>query len=62
LGSAWHSPQGELVHSFTSVLTINADTHPLMQQFQQARRGKAHGGSGAAALPGLADCDTRYGA
>jgi putative SOS response-associated peptidase YedK len=33
LWSAWQSPQG-LVHSFT-MLTINADQHPLMRQFHK---------------------------
>lgn len=30
LWSAWKSPKGELVHSYT-MLTINADDHPLMR-------------------------------
>lgn len=30
----WKSPQGETVHSFT-MLTINADQHPLMQLFHK---------------------------
>ncbi len=34
LWSAWTSPQGEVVHSFT-MLTINADAHPLMKQFHK---------------------------
>ena len=34
LWARWRSPQGELVHSFT-MLTINADAHPLMQQFHK---------------------------
>jgi putative SOS response-associated peptidase YedK len=34
LWSRWRSPQGELVHSYT-MLTINADNHPLMQQFHK---------------------------
>lgn len=34
LWSRWRSPQGELVHSYT-MLTINADAHPLMQQFHK---------------------------
>ena len=34
LWACWRSPQGELVHSFT-MLTINADAHPLMQQFHK---------------------------
>lgn len=34
LWSAWKSPQGEWVHSCT-MLTINADRHPLMNQFHK---------------------------
>ncbi len=34
LWSLWVSPQGERVHSFT-LLTINADAHPLMKQFHK---------------------------
>jgi putative SOS response-associated peptidase YedK len=34
LWSAWKSPQGEWVHSYT-MLTINADIHPLMNQFHK---------------------------
>jgi putative SOS response-associated peptidase YedK len=34
LWSAWKSPQGEWVHSYT-MLTINADSHPLMNQFHK---------------------------
>jgi putative SOS response-associated peptidase YedK len=34
LWSAWRSPQGKLLHSF-AMLTINADTHPLMKQFHK---------------------------
>jgi putative SOS response-associated peptidase YedK len=34
LWARWRSPQGELVHSYT-MLTINADNHPLMQQFHK---------------------------
>ena len=34
LWARWRSPQGELVHSYT-MLTINADAHPLMQQFHK---------------------------
>ena len=30
----WKSPKGEVLHSFT-MLTINADSHPLMQQFHK---------------------------
>ncbi|MER2512539.1 MAG: SOS response-associated peptidase family protein [Nitrosomonas ureae] len=31
---AWRSPTGETVHSFT-MLTINADDHPVMRQFHK---------------------------
>lgn len=34
LWSSWKSPKGEWVHSFT-MLTINADAHPLMNQFHK---------------------------
>ncbi|WP_366522238.1 SOS response-associated peptidase family protein [Rhodoferax sp.] len=34
LWSAWKSPKGELVHSYT-MLTINAEHHPLMRQFHK---------------------------
>ena len=34
LWARWRSPQGELVHSYT-MLTINADTHPLMQNYHK---------------------------
>jgi putative SOS response-associated peptidase YedK len=34
LWSAWKSPQGETIHSYT-MLTINADAHPLMNQFHK---------------------------
>jgi putative SOS response-associated peptidase YedK len=34
LWSVWKSPQGEWVHSYT-MLTINADSHPLMSQFHK---------------------------
>lgn len=34
LWDTWKSPQGETVHSFT-MLTINADQHPLMQLFHK---------------------------
>lgn len=34
LWSAWQSPKGETIHSFT-MLTINADAHPLMRQFHK---------------------------
>jgi putative SOS response-associated peptidase YedK len=34
LWAAWKSPKGEIVHSYT-MLTINADQHPLMQKFHK---------------------------
>lgn len=34
LWARWRTPKGEWVHSFT-MLTINADTHPLMRQFHK---------------------------
>jgi putative SOS response-associated peptidase YedK len=34
LWSAWRSPTGEIVSSFT-MLTINADDHPLMRNFHR---------------------------
>ena len=34
LWSAWQSPKGEVLHSFT-MLTINADQHPFMSQFHK---------------------------
>ncbi len=34
LWSAWRDPQGQTLHSFT-MLTINADHHPLMNQFHK---------------------------
>ena len=34
LWSSWKSPEGEWVHSFT-MLTINADHHPLMKEFHK---------------------------
>lgn len=34
LWAAWKSPAGELTHSFT-MLTINADSHPLMRHFHK---------------------------
>jgi putative SOS response-associated peptidase YedK len=34
LWAQWTSPQGERLHSFT-MLTINADAHPLMKQFHK---------------------------
>lgn len=34
LWSTWQSPLGEVLHSFT-MLTINADTHPLMNQMHK---------------------------
>lgn len=43
LWSAWQSPKGETIHSFT-MLTINADAHPLMRQFHKPTDEKAHGG------------------
>ena len=33
-GRRWRSPKGELVHSYT-MLTINADEHPLMRLFHK---------------------------
>ncbi|MEI7783990.1 MAG: SOS response-associated peptidase [Betaproteobacteria bacterium] len=35
LWSLWHDPQGQALHSFT-LLTVNADDHPFMQQFHKA--------------------------
>ncbi len=35
LWSSWKSPKGETVHSFT-MLTINADHHPLMRLFHKS--------------------------
>jgi putative SOS response-associated peptidase YedK len=35
LWASWRSPKGELVHSYT-MLTINAEQHPLMRQFHKA--------------------------
>lgn len=35
LWSAWRDSQGQTLHSFT-MLTINADHHPLMNQFHKA--------------------------
>ena len=32
--TTWKSPKGDLVHSYT-MLTINADTHPLMNHFHK---------------------------
>jgi len=34
LWSAWKSPTGNVIHSYT-MLTINADDHPFMQQFHK---------------------------
>jgi putative SOS response-associated peptidase YedK len=34
LWSAWTAPSGETIHSYT-MLTINADSHPLMRQFHK---------------------------
>ncbi|MFM8757002.1 MAG: SOS response-associated peptidase [Limnohabitans sp.] len=34
LWSAWRDPQGTILHSFT-MLTLNADHHPLMNQFHK---------------------------
>lgn len=34
LWSAWKSPTGDIIHSYT-MLTINADTHPLMNMFHK---------------------------
>jgi putative SOS response-associated peptidase YedK len=34
LWSEWRSPQGQNIHTFT-LLTINADAHPLMQHFHK---------------------------
>lgn len=34
LWAAWRAPSGETVHSYT-MLTINADEHPLMRQFHK---------------------------
>lgn len=34
LWTSWKAPKGEIVHSFT-MLTINADEHPLMRQFHK---------------------------
>ena len=31
---AWKTPKGEILRSYT-MLTINADTHPLMNQFHK---------------------------
>jgi putative SOS response-associated peptidase YedK len=35
LWSWWKSPKGEVIHSYT-MLTINADDHPLMRRFHKA--------------------------
>ena len=34
LWSWWKSPKGDVLHSYT-MLTINADEHPLMKQFHK---------------------------
>ncbi len=34
LWSSWKSPKGEIVHSYT-MLTVNADEHPLMRMFHK---------------------------
>lgn len=34
LWSSWKSPKGEIIYSYT-MLTINADAHPLMNQFHK---------------------------
>lgn len=34
LWAQWSDAQGEVLHSFT-MLTINADAHPLMRQFHK---------------------------
>ena len=34
LWSSWKSPKGDLIHSYT-ILTINADAHPLMHLFHK---------------------------
>ena len=34
LWSSWRSPKGEIVHSYT-MLTVNADDHPLMRLFHK---------------------------
>lgn len=34
LWSAWKSPKGDIIHSYT-MLTINADSHPLMHLFHK---------------------------
>ena len=39
LWSSWKSDEGEVIYSFT-MLTINADTHPLMQNFHQSTHEK----------------------
>lgn len=35
LWSTWKSPKGEWVHSY-AILTVNADSHPFMNQFHKA--------------------------
>lgn len=39
LYDVWRSPSGERVHSFT-MLTLNADTHPLMSRFHKPGKEK----------------------
>lgn len=39
LWSAWKTPQGEILHSYT-MLTINADNHPLMRLFHKPNEEK----------------------
>ena len=34
--STWHNPSGEIINSFT-MLTINADDHPLMENFHRPK-------------------------
>ena len=34
LWSWWKSPKGDVLHSYT-MLTINADEHPMMKQFHK---------------------------
>jgi len=34
LWSAWKSPQGELIHSYT-MLTVNAEQHPILNKFHK---------------------------
>lgn len=39
LWERWHDPAGELVHSYT-MLTVNADDHPLMNQYHRPDKEK----------------------